>query len=132
MSIYVGREGEISMTSPSLTAQADPDAPPTISLTEGEETTVHCNVKAAFPTPIFTWEGVAAAGGGGDEGWFDEGQIRVRKYAKTYADNGRGLSGNITVVQQVSIFLQWKYSQINFLIHVKDPNQNFFSLKRPS
>ena len=132
MSIYVGREGEISMTSPSLTAQADPDAPPTISLTEGEETTVHCNVKAAFPTPIFTWEGVAAAGGGGDEGWFDEGQIRVRKYAKTYADNGRGLSGNITVVQQVRLFLQWKYSQINFLIYVKDPNQNFFSLKRPS
>ena len=127
MSIYVGREGEISMTSPSLTAQADPDAPPTISLTEGEETTVHCNVKAAFPTPIFTWEGVAAAGGGGDEGWFDEGQIRVRKYAKTYADNGRGLSGNITVVQQVRLFLQWKYSQINFLIYVKDPNQNFFS-----
>ena len=108
MSIYVGQEGEISMTSPSLTAQAAQDAPPTVSLTEGEETTVHCNVKAAFPTPIFTWEGVAAAGGGGDESWFDEGQIRVRKYAKAYAEGERGLSGNMTVVQQVNIWINYR------------------------
>ena len=120
MSIYVGREGKQTMSSPSLHAQADTHAPPTVSLTEGEETAIHCNVKGAFPAPVFNWEGVPAlnlpstaysslstAAENEINADFGGAQIRVRKYAKALTDKGRGLYGNITVVQQVDkIFIQ--------------------------
>ena len=62
MAIEVGREGRANITSPSLTTHySDTDPPPTIRLTEGEETTVHCNVRGAFPAPIFTWVGEESA-----------------------------------------------------------------------